>query len=201
MGREFDYDVKIMGYDCTKTPNIVITFYNDIHHVLDCNRVNIIVDGDRVIFKPGDNSKNSIKFSGKFEHSQKLMTSKNYEELSKFIGVYDLQYDQLSGFYFISTETWRLASTQEDYGYRKGKQQFQHNVGNNKGPKEVFIEHTKPHIEKEKNMDNQTIRKTSAEKNAEAVVRSALLQLMETQLKEEKCAEALATLTTLKNYI
>lgn len=196
MSREnTDYDVSVALYDATKKSNIArIVFYNDTEILLECNRVKLVREGDRLYFHKGDAIKNSIKLSGKLNDTLQLWS--DYDKVKDLEGLYDAKYDKDLDLYYIDKNE-RLSDYDGHKYTIKGSKQVNHNAPKREKRGEtvmtaVLTERGKKVVEAGK---GDAVSKTAATD----VVVKALLTLLKTQVEGNK--EALDTIDALEKFI
>lgn len=193
------FDVKVSTYNCGKGLCTLITFYNDMETMLDCERVKLELVGERLYFWQGDGVKGSTKLSGAKYSKNNLFLYAMAEKVATMEGVYDLDYDGENNAYYIDKSR-RITDTPYNAGKDKfkGRKQLNHNPGDRKAANLTIdfnlTERGQMVVEKAKEKkveDNKA-------KTKEVVVK-ALFALLRIQVEGNK--EALTTIDTIENFI
>lgn len=194
-----EYDVRVALYDGTKTPLANIVFFNDCELLLECERVLIRRDGNRLYFTKGDKTAGSVKLSTKSK--DRLQLWKDYSKVRDLEGRYDLKYDNLCDTYYIDKSEILSDDDISRRGTIKGVKHLNHNPGNReKGTQmTVAIPKTKTPQLTEKGKSTVANAEKQSTQEAQQVVVKALLALLKTQVKGNK--DALSTISALENYI
>ena len=186
-------DVQIRLYDGSRAPVAHIIFFNDCELLLECKRVIVVRDGNRLYFHKGDSVKGSIKFSAK---GTTLQLWKDYIKVKDLEGRYDLKYDKDSDIYYIDKQE----KLNEYIHHRsiKGCKQIQHNPGNREKV-ELKGEQIVTAILKDRG--KKAVETANRQKKADenSLVVKALMQLLKTQV--EGNAEALSTIEVMEKFI
>lgn len=178
-------DLRVAIYDTGKGDVANITFYNDMHKLLDCKRVKFTFIGDCCYFINGDDSVRSCVLSEKASVAT-IQVQRNIEQLKRFEGEYlQLNYDNITHAYYINLND-KLSTT---YTCTKKGTTINREKSDMRDANVI-----KPVLP----VDNVT-KKSAAQINAEKIVISALFALLETQVSDN--ADALATIKTMRNYI
>lgn len=190
-------DVRVAFYECTKGNMCHIAFYNELYKLLECKRVKLLLDGDRLYFRNGDSVPGSLALVESGNRGV-ISVQKNLEDLKPFEGEYtSMLFDASNDTYYID-RTRKLTTT---YG-PENKTSRARQSSLVKGVDAMKI-HTKPiNAPVMSGLANALVapkEKSEAQINAEKVIVSALLTLLETQITDNP--DAMATLTTLRNYI
>ena len=193
-----NFDVRIALYDGSKKPLANVVFFNDTELLLECQRIKVVRDGNRLYFHRAD-STGGIKLSG--ENVDRLQLWSDYCKVRDLEGRYDLKYDKSVDLYYID-KTEKLSD--DDLSRRgsvKGTKQLNHNPGNReKGVNmTVAIPKHKQITVKQKGKEVINVTEQKMTKDAEKVVVTALIALLKTQVKGNN--DALSTIKTLENYI
>lgn len=186
-----EYDVRIALYDGTKNPLANVVFFNDGELLLECNRVTVVRDGNRLYFHKGDKIAGSIKLSGRDKNILQLW--KDFSKVRDLEGKYDMKYDKDLDLYYIDKDN-KLS----DYEHRctlKGTKQLNHNPGDRAKRGEIIMAPVL--TEKGKKMV-EVAQKQKKETNKNVVVR-ALVTLLKTQVVGND--DALSTIDALEKFI
>ena len=185
-------DVRVALYDGSRTPIAHIIFFNDCELLLECERVIIERDGNRLYFKNGNNVSDSVKLTQKDKNTLQLW--KDYSKARDLEGTYDLKYDQKSNTYYIDKQ--EKLGEYYHHVVRKGIKQINHNPGiREKGVSKTMSPVTISERGK-KAIELKTVQEKNSAKN---VVVHALVSLLKTQITGND--EAMITLTTLETYL
>lgn len=188
-----EYDVRIALYKGTKAPLANIVFFNDTELMLECKRVTVVRDGNRLYFHKGDATK-GIKLTGK-DVKNCLQLWSDYSKVRDLEGYYDLKYDKDQDLYYIDKQE-KLSDHEHKFELR-GTKQLNHNPGTReKRGEQVMTVTIKDRGQKAaQNMPKQTVAKNVATN----VVVKALITLLKTQV--EGNADALSTIDALEKFI
>lgn len=195
-----EYDVIVALYDAKKQKMANITFYNDTELLLNCTRVLIVREGDRLYFQNADSIhgrvKGSVKITGK-KHNV-LQSVLGYDLAKDMEGNYDLKYDKDAGMYYVDKN--EIISEHEHVCSFKGRVVANYNNGNREKPgtsiKASVTKNGRGFIEmKSKPIEEPKIEETD-------ILAEALLALLKEQVSELLGNEkALKTLSLLSYYI
>lgn len=191
MSREnYDYDVRVVLYDATKGNTAQIVFFNDVDVLLECSRIKIVRDGDKLYFHNGDVVSGSIKLSGHSKNT--LQIQADYDKVKDLEGLYDVKYDNKLDLYYID-KTEKLSDYDGHKYFRKGIVQSVHNVGEREKRGEVIM--TAELTDKGKK-----VVENGKNKNAgKDVVVKALLTLLRIQVEDN--SDAISTIEALEKFI
>ena len=188
-------DVIVKLYDASKTQIAHIVFFNDCELLLECKRVTVVRDGNRLYFHKGDSVKGSIKFSGNNDDNI-LQLWKDYSKVRDLEGRYDLKYDKEHDLYYIDKN--EKLNEYIHHVSRKGVKQLNHNPGN-RVQEELKGEKIVTAILKDRGKKVvETVNKQKKDDET-ALVLKALMQLLKTQVKGN--SEALSTIDVMEKFI
>lgn len=187
-------DLQIRLYDGSKAPVAHIVFFNDCELLVECKRVIVVRDGNRLYFHKGDSVKGSIKFSGKYKNL--LQVWKDYSKIRDLEGRYDLKYDKEQDIYYVDKQ--EKLNEYIHHISRKGVKQLNHNPGNREKV-ELKGEQIVTAILKDRG--KKVVETTAKQKKDDetALVVKALMQLLKTQVKGN--SEALTTIDVMEKFI
>jgi hypothetical protein len=187
-----EYDVRVALYKGTKAPLANIVFFNDTELMLECKRVTVARDGNRLYFCNGD-SINGIKLTGKDANCLQLWS--DYSKVRDLEGYYDLKYDKDSVLYYIDKQE-KLSDYKHKFELR-GAKQLNHNPGNRekRGEQVMTVSINDRGQKAAQNMPKQTVTKNASTN----VVVKALIALLKTQVEGNE--DALSTIDALKKFI
>ena len=186
-----EYDVRIALYKGTKAPLANIVFFNDTELMLECKRVTVVRDGNRLYFHNGD-ATNGIKLTGK-DSKNCLQLWSDYSKVRDLEGYYDLKYDKDSDLYYIDKQE-KLSDHEHKFELR-GTKQLNHNPGNReKRGEQVMTVSIKDRGQKVA----ENAKKVNKNEATNVVVK-ALITLLKTQV--EGNADALSTIDALEKFI
>lgn len=191
-----EQDVRVVLYDTSKQKMAYIMFFNDTELLLDCERVKIFRDGDKLYFTKGDgNIPGSVKLSGK--RYDVLQIVLDYNLLIDLEGNYDLKCDTYRQHYYISKS--EKLSDYEHVRSIKDCKQLNHNPGvREKGVyKKGESSMTAILTDKGKKVAENAIKQKQQQKKT-AVVK-ALWELLKVQVTDNE--DALSTIELLEKYI
>ena len=190
MSREnTEYDVRVVLYDSTKANIAQIVFFNDVDVLLECKRVKIVRDGNRLYFHKGDAVSGSIKLSG--SHKNILQLQADFDKVRDLEGVYDAKYDKNLDLYYID-KTEKL-SEYDGHKYNiKGTVQSVHNVGKREPREEVIM------TAKLTEQGRKTMEHSRKEKESNIVIK-ALITLLKTQVEGND--DAIKTIEALEKFV
>ena len=186
-------DVRVALYDGTKNQIAHVMFFNDCELLLECTRVTVVRDGNRLYFHKGDAVKGSIKFSGK-DAKNILQLWSGYSKVRDLEGKYDLKYDKEHDLYYID-KTEKL----DEYNHHiihKGIKQLNHNPGNREKRGETTMAPVTIKVKGQKAIE---VAQKQKKENSKNVVVKALVELLKTQVKGND--EALSTIDALEKFI
>lgn len=190
-----DYDVRVVLYDSTKANIAQIVFFNDIDVLLECERVKIVRDGDRLYFHKGDAVSGSIKLSGLYKNI--LQIQKDFDKVKDLEGIYDVKHDNKLDMFYIDRNE-RLADYDGHKYFMKGVKQLNHNAGEREERGEIVMaaqltEKGRKVVEAhQKEVARQSVTPTE-------IVIKALVALLKTQV--EGNIDALTTIEALEKFI
>jgi len=187
-------DVIVKLYEASRTSIAHVVFFNDCELLLECKRVTVVRDGNRLYFHKGDSVKGSIKFSGQ---NNTLQLWKDYSKVRDLEGRYDLKYDKEHDLYYIDKQ--EKLNEYIHHVSRKGVKQLSHNPGNRekvelKGEQivtAILTDRGKKVVE--------NVQKQKKEEDVNSVVIKALIELLKTQIKGN--SEALSTIDVMEKFI
>lgn len=186
-----EYDVRVALYKGTKAPLANVLFFNDTELMLECKRVTIVRDGNRLYFHKGDATK-GIKLTGK-DDKNCLQLWSDYSKVRDLEGYYDLKYDKDSDLYYIDKQE-KLSDHKHKFELR-GTKQLNHNPGN----REKRGEQVMTVSIKDRGQKVAENAKKANKNEATNVVVKALITLLKTQV--EGNADALSTIDALEKFI
>ena len=192
----YDYDVRVVLYDSTKANIAQIVFFNDAEIALECSRVKIVRDGNRLYFHKGDAVSGSIKLSGKNKNILQLQA--DFDKVRDLEGLYDARYDKNLDLYYID-KTEKLSEYDGHKYTVKGTVQSVHNVGERDKRGEVIMTAKLTENGKKAAENYKIVRESSKKDLATGVVVNALITLLKTQVVNND--EALATIEALEKFI
>ena len=199
MSREnTEFDVRVALYDGSKNPLANIVFFNDTELLLECKRVVVVRDGNRLYFHKGDSVQGSVKISGR--DNDRLQLWSDYSKVRDLEGRYDLKYDKDQDIYYID-KTEKLSDDDIRLrGTRKGLKQLNHNPGNRgqKGDLEMTVAISKTKKTPTSKQPNIMKMVNKKDETNEVVVK-ALLELLKTQVVGND--NAINTIKTLEQFI
>lgn len=188
-----NYDVRIALYDGTRNPLALVQFFNDCELLLECKRVTVVRDGNRLYFHKGDNVKGSIKLSS---DGNKLQLWKDFSKVRDLEGNYDLKYDKEHDLYYVDKEN--KLSEHIHRSPIKGVKQLNHNPGNRETV-ELKGEQIVTAILKDRGKKAVEIAQKQKKETSKVVVVNALVALLKTQVVGNE--DALATIDALEKFI
>lgn len=186
-----EYDVRVALYKGTKGPLANVLFFNDTELMLECKRVTVVRDGNRLYFHKGDATK-GIKLTGT-DSKNCLQLWSDYSKVRDLEGYYDLKYDKDSDLYYIDKQE-KLSDHEHKFELR-GTKQLNHNPGN----REKRGEQVMTVSIKDRGQKVAENAKKANKNEATNVVVKALITLLKTQVKDN--SEALATIDALEKFI
>lgn len=186
-----EYDVRVALYKGTKAPLANVLFFNDTELMLECKRVTIVRDGNRLYFHKGDATK-GIKLTGK-DDKNCLQLWSDYSKVRDLEGYYDLKYDKDSDLYYIDKQE-KLSDHEHKFELR-GTKQLNHNPGN----REKRGEQVMTVSIKDRGQKVAENAKKANKNEATNVVVKALITLLKTQV--EGNVDALSTIDALEKFI
>ena len=186
-------DVIVKLYEASRTPIAHIVFFNDCELLLECKRVTVVRDGNRLYFHKGDSVKGSIKFSG---NNSTLQLWKDYSKVRDLEGRYDLKYDKEHDLYYIDKQ--EKLNEYIHHVSRKGVKQLNHNPGNREKI-ELKGEQIVTAILKDRGKKVIETAQKQKKEDDNTVVVKALMQLLKTQVKGN--SEALSTIEVMEKFI
>ena len=192
----YDYDIRVVLYDSTKANIAQIVFFNDVDVLLECKRVKIVRDGDKLYFHKGDTVSGSIKLSGKNKNI--LQIQRDYNKVKDLEGLYDAKYDKDLDLYYID-KTEKLSEYDGHKYTVKGTVQSVHNVGERDKRGEVIMTAKLTENGKKVAENYKIVRESSKKDLATGVVVNALITLLKTQV--EGNTDAMATIEALEKFI
>ena len=203
------YDVSIALYSVSKGKGnaAVVTFFNDTELVLDCTRVKLVRDGDKLYFHRGDLVKDSIKLSGYSytDYKNLLQLHTDYSKVKDMEGTYDLKYDKDVDLYYIDKQ--ECVSTYiHKKPSRKGIKQLNHNPGEREKRGEYIMsprltDKGKSVVEQAQveKQEQKSLKKVVEKTTATTIVIKALINLLKVQVEGND--DALSTIDALEKYI
>lgn len=186
-------DVIIKLYDASKTQIAHVVFFNDCELLLECKRVTVVRDGNRLYFHKGDSVKGSIKFSG---NNSTLQLWKDYSKVRDLEGRYDLKYDKEHDLYYIDKQ--EKLNEYIHHVSRKGVKQLNHNPGNREKV-ELKGEQIVTAILKDRGKKAVETAQKQKKEDENSLVVKALMQLLKTQVKGN--SEALSTIEVMEKFV
>ena len=204
------YDVSIALYSVSKGKGnaAVVTFFNDTELVLDCTRVKLVRDGDKLYFHRGDLVKDSIKLSGYAYADCKnlLQLHTDYSKVKDMEGTYDLKYDKDVDLYYIDKQECVSAYIHKNPS-RKGIKQLNHNPGEREKRGEYVMSprltdkgKSVANAKQVEKQEQESSKKKVMEKTAATtIVIKALINLLKVQVEGNE--DALSTIDALEKYI
>ena len=186
-----NYDVRVVTYDGSRQQIAHIIFFNDCEMLLECKRVKVIRDNNRLYFHKGDATAGSIKLSGK-DCPHMLQLWKDFNKVKDMEGLYDLKYDKEQDLYYLDKD-------EKLTGYRHGTpkagmKQLNHNPGNREKKGEQVMT-----VTVKKQIKEPVKKILSANGTENSVVVRALLTLLKDQVKGN--ADALSTIDVMEKFI
>lgn len=188
------FDVRIALYDGSKKPLAQIVFYNDTELLLECKRVKVVRDGNRLYFHKADSVAGSIKLSTATKDRLQLWS--DYSKVKDLEGRYDLKYDKSVDLYYIDKSEKISEDDLSRRGSVKGTKQLNHNPGKREKGEQRIMAPVK--ITEKGKKAVEIVQRKEKESNNVVVVK-ALVALLKTQVKGN--AEALSTIDTLEKFI
>lgn len=189
-----DCDVVVKLYDGSKSKIAHITFFNDCEQLLECKRVTVVRDGNRLYFHKGDAVKGSIKLSGADKSTLQLWS--DYSKVRDLEGRYDLKYDKERDIYYIDKQ--EKLNEYIHHVVRKGVKQLNHNPGNRE-PAQLTGEKVMTAIINNKGKKVIEVAKKQSKEATNTVVVKALLELLKTQVKGNE--DALSTIEVMEKFM
>lgn len=187
------FDIRIALYDGSKKPLAQIVFYNDTELLLECKRVKVVRDGNRLYFHKAD-STGGIKLSTATKDRLQLWS--DYSKVKDLEGRYDLKYDKSVDLYYIDKSEKISEDDLSRRGSVKGTKQLNHNPGKREKGEQKIMAPVK--ITEKGKKAVEIVQRKEKESNNVVVVK-ALVALLKTQVKGN--AEALSTIDTLEKFI
>lgn len=189
-----NFDVRIALYEASKKNIANIIFFNETELLLECNRVTLVRDGDRLYFHKGDGIVGSVKFSTPYK--DKLQLWKDYSKVRDLEGRYDLKYDKDHDMYYIDKSEKLSEDDLSRRGTIKGTKQLNHNSGKREKKGETIVAPIKI---TPKGKQVVEVAKTQKKETSKNVVVQALIALLRTQVDGN--ADALSTIDALEKFI